>query len=724
MMLLAVATTAAGCASARAASSAARSSRAEGSKYSSETAAPVEPARAATSAQGAAATSGAPSEAFVDGYRAFENRQYGVASERLGYAASHFPTLADYALYYLGRAQMENGEPAAAVTSFERLLREYPESVNAPEAEVSLAETYLKLGRASDAFETASRTLKRAKASGVRARARMVLGRASLAMGDWRGAYGALMALRNEYPRSAEDAEARKLAYSILAQHPSLEKTGSARYHLGEAALLLREGAPALALRHVREGLGLSPSPQMRAELVFLEATALRSSPRRAEAAYLEYLRLAPEGVSAPVALDRLALIYWDRNRMEQARRTFGEIVTRFPRSRLAPAAMLRIGRILEEEKKFDFARGEYLRILERYPYSEAASEARFRAPWMYYMTGRYALAAASFEAMRTKARSPSERDKFTYWRARALEESGDRSGARRIFARLSEDVQSNYYPALAATRVRAPMPFLPASAAELPKLEPLPALSGSAAFHLKRAIALQKLGLNTLAPGEIWALYFHAARKPSLGRVVLAGFLASDAYYDAIIAAARMERRGELNPDVAERIRYPRGYHGLISAAARRERIDPWFLFALIRQESLFNPRATSVSDARGLMQLLPSTGYRMAREDGRADPRRLDLYDPQLNVALGATYLAKLLAMFGGDEMKAAAAYNAGEHAVEKWLRLSPGSDDEWVENITYRETREYVKRVIGGKREYRLLYGSDAAKSASAAPRRSPG
>ncbi len=647
-----------------------------------------------------------------------------MAAGRLGYAAAHFPVLADYALFYLGLSQLENANPAAAASSFERMLREYPESVKAPEAEVSLAETYLKLGRASDAFETASRTLKRERASGVRARARMVLGRASLAMGDWRGAYAALTTLRNEYPQSAEDAAARKLAYSILAQHPSLEKTRSAQYHLDEAALLLREGAPAIALRHAREGLRLSPPHQMRAELVFLEAMALRSSPRRAEAAYREYLRLAPEGVSAPVALEHLALIYWNQNRMEESRRTFGEIVTRFPRSRLAPAAMLRIGRILEEQKKFDLARGEYLRILRRYPYSEAAREARFRAPWMYYMTGRYRLAAASFEAMRAKARSAPERDKFTYWRARALEESGDRSGARRIFAKLSEGVQSNYYPALAAMRVRAPMPFLPASAAELPKLHPLPAVRGSAAFHLERAIALQNLGLNTLAPGEIWALDLHAAREPSLRRFVLAGFLASDAYYDAIVAASRMARRGEIDPEVAERIRYPRGYHGLVSAAARKGQIDPWFLFALIRQESLFNPRATSVSDARGLMQLLPSTAHRMAQEDGRTDPRQLDLYDPQLNVELGATYLRKLLVMFHGDEMKAAAAYNAGEHAVEKWLQLSPGSDDEWVENITYRETREYVKRVIGGKREYRLLYGSDAAKSASAAPPRSPG
>ena len=75
---------------------------------------------------------------------------------------------------------------------------------------------------------------------------------------------------------------------------------------------------------------------------------------------------------------------------------------------------------------------------------------------------------------------------------------------------------------------------------------------------------------------------------------------------------------------------------------------------------------------------------------------------------------YLRNLFAMFRGDEFKAVAAYNGGEHAVEQWTRKFPGADDEWVENITYRETREYVKKVIGGWREYQLLYGQKSRLS----------
>jgi soluble lytic murein transglycosylase len=102
----------------------------------------------------------------------------------------------------------------------------------------------------------------------------------------------------------------------------------------------------------------------------------------------------------------------------------------------------------------------------------------------------------------------------------------------------------------------------------------------------------------------------------------------------------------------------------------------------------------------------LLPTTATRVAAETGAGSSD--NLYDPAVNVSLGSAYLKKLLAMFGQDEFKAVAAYNAGEHAVEKWNTKYRGDDDEWVENIEFHETRDYVKKVLGGVREYQLLYG----------------
>jgi soluble lytic murein transglycosylase len=230
-------------------------------------------------------------------------------------------------------------------------------------------------------------------------------------------------------------------------------------------------------------------------------------------------------------------------------------------------------------------------------------------------------------------------------------------------------------------------------------------------------------MNLSELEPGELKALAEDGGNSLEMRRFVLAGFAKAGAWYDAIVVATRMEKHGQLGHDVAERVRYPRAYWDLVHGASNRLSLDPYLVLALARQESLFNPRATSVSNARGLMQLIPSTARKMAAERGMSTVT-VPLYDPSVNVELGTTYLKNLFEMFNGDSFRAVAAYNAGEHAVQKWSTNFSGDDDEWVENIAYKETREYVKKVIGGRREYQLLYQPNAAASRSPETRRSSG
>ena len=226
----------------------------------------------------------------------------------------------------------------------------------------------------------------------------------------------------------------------------------------------------------------------------------------------------------------------------------------------------------------------------------------------------------------------------------------------------------------------------------------------------MARLATLRAMGLKELEPGELKALEEAGNDRGEMRRFVLAGFASADAWYDAIVAATRMEKIGQLDHSTAERVRYPRAYWDLFNSASTRLALDPYLVLALARQESLFNPNATSVSNARGLMQLIPSTARKVAGERGM-DPETIKLYDPPINVDLGTTYLKSLFEMFNGDPFHAVAAYNGGEHAVAKWMVQFPGDDDEWVENIAYKETREYVKKVIGGRREYMLLYQAGA-------------
>jgi soluble lytic murein transglycosylase len=239
--------------------------------------------------------------------------------------------------------------------------------------------------------------------------------------------------------------------------------------------------------------------------------------------------------------------------------------------------------------------------------------------------------------------------------------------------------------------------------------------MAGPMQFHLIRVAALRDLGLRQLEPPELRAIEDHLGNHQELRVFVLAELQNSGAWFDAIQMATQMTARGELDPATAERIRYPRGFWDLLANAARRNQLDPYLVAALIRQESLFNPQARSTSDARGLMQLLPGTAERYALAAGvAASP--IDLYEPNTSIQLGTTYLRELMTMFGGNTFKVVAAYNGGEHSVAQWDARYPGDDDQWVENIGFRETREYVKKVIGGMREYRLLYGSPSSESTS--------
>ncbi len=644
--------------------------------------------------------------AFLDGYRAYGDHDNSRAITSLKIAADKYPALGDYALFYLALAERDQGDLNAAADTLNRLVTSYPDSVMIDRGEMSLADILLKLGRNAEASAVASRLIARAPEASIEQRARIAEARALIALGNPKPAYAILMELRDKYPRSDSDIEARMMVHSILASNPEIADTASLAFHRDESELLLREGDLSGAEEQARAGLAMGPEQSVLAELLWVSARALKGEPASARRAILDYLRIAPRGPDAPAALEALALIYWHDDEYDLARATLNRLVANFPASALAPGAMLRIGRIFEEQHQLDSARAQYRRLAARYPSSDAAEDARFRIPWTLYLARNYRAAVAGFKVAGARAKDASNRDMCEYWRARALENAGDGAEARAIFAKLADSTDTNYYPELASRRVAESRPDLRAASAPDPEFGATPAVSGVAEYHMARLQAIRAMGLKELEPGELKALEEDAGGSVGMRRFVLAGFASADAWYDAIVAATHMEKNGQMSHATAERVRYPRAYWDLFQSASTRLALDPYLVLALARQESLFDPNATSVSNARGLMQLIPSTAKKMASEHGM-DSEAIRLYDPSVNVELGTAYLKKLLEMFGGNAFRAVAAYNAGENAVAKWVADFSGADDEWVENIAYKETRDYVKKVIGGRREYLLLY-----------------
>ena len=168
----------------------------------------------------------------------------------------------------------------------------------------------------------------------------------------------------------------------------------------------------------------------------------------------------------------------------------------------------------------------------------------------------------------------------------------------------------------------------------------------------------------------------------------------------------------------------YPRNYWSLVERQARASRLDPYVVMGLIRQESAFDPRAHSGSNALGLMQLLPQTlgsnhrkavtSRRHSRRRARAGPRVNSsiLYRPAFNIRAGCQYLGRLVQLFHGNLPEALAAYNAGDTRVHAWLEGGGFREPaEFVETIPFEDTHAYVEEVLRDAAIYRQLLAGTA-------------
>jgi soluble lytic murein transglycosylase len=170
----------------------------------------------------------------------------------------------------------------------------------------------------------------------------------------------------------------------------------------------------------------------------------------------------------------------------------------------------------------------------------------------------------------------------------------------------------------------------------------------------------------------------------------------------------------GEQLPVEILQVIFPLTYWDSIRRHAAARNLDPYLIAALIAQESTFDPKARSVANAWGLMQIVPATGRRLARTVGIPRYSTAKLTDPETNIRLGTLYFSQLTRQFDGVHF-ALASYNAGESRVVRWKAERPGLDeDEFIDDIPFPETQNYVKRILGTAENYRRLYGEAGGRA----------
>jgi soluble lytic murein transglycosylase len=229
------------------------------------------------------------------------------------------------------------------------------------------------------------------------------------------------------------------------------------------------------------------------------------------------------------------------------------------------------------------------------------------------------------------------------------------------------------------------------------------------------RASALQDVGLQPESIAE-WN-QARAAWSDDPVKLYLLARLAHDrgAPYIALKAAEDLADRSPEHgsgrvPEALRRLIFPTPYADLVLAQAQELGLDPLALYAMLRQESHFNPGARSGAGALGLAQVMPATAAGIAQNLQIADFQETDLFRPTVGVRFGAFYLARQLDAMQGSLPGALAAYNGGPGNAQRWAGGSNVADEDlFTEGIDYDETRGYVKLVYGYYGAYRRLYAA---------------
>ncbi len=287
---------------------------------------------------------------------------------------------------------------------------------------------------------------------------------------------------------------------------------------------------------------------------------------------------------------------------------------------------------------------------------------------------------AAALGALADLSESRKAQSQWSYLGGRLAEINGQPEQAQAWFALAAGE--ANFHGFLAADRIDAPYSLCDGTPARAdPTISP--------DVTLQRALAWWAQGQRTRAFREWW--YGLQNWSPELRREAGLQAAAVDWHDAAVWALNGTETRNWY------RARFPMAWPERTREQARVNGLHPSWVRGLIRAESTWNPTARSSVGALGLMQVMPATGRGVAQRLGL---RGYSLTDPDDSIVLGSAYMAELMQRFDDQIILATAAYNAGPGAVERWPRSDDLPIDLWIETITYKETREYVPRVLAFK------------------------
>ena len=643
---------------------------------------------------------------FAKAYSLFSQNQFTEAEGLFLTTLQNDYLLSDYSLYFLARIALERGPPDRARQHLTALKDKFPDSV-------WIAEANLRLAKDSLAAKDYARSLQELRPlfdlkgrDEIACEARFWVAQIHALQGQPRQAYPAYQELRRAFPLCAWAHAARKETQRLQQQDPEFFTRASYERSWEEGDLLLRQRQYREAEGAFRNLLELFPDESLRPRSLFGLARAYAAQGKRAEEAPLlaVIVNKYSHSPEAGQALNRLARIYWNADENLKALAYFNRLLERYPQSSFADSAHIAVARIHlslgQPQETIKLLRA----FARRFPASPLRGEAKWRLAWIYYLQSNYEGAYATFKSLAAEEAAERYKTAALYWQGRTAEKTERQEEAKNTYLTLATQYDESFYAGPARRRLEINdqiQEVLISSGA--PATDSGKSPSSRFSFHLARARELAELSLSPFAVAELDEIR-EPIGDPGSALVLAREYARLGAYHRSVPLATQI-------PTAADEVRmhrYPLAYWELVKRKAEERGLDPYLVLALIRQESLFDARAVSPAHAMGLMQLLPSTAARLAKQLGLPEPAPEKLFDPELNITLGTYYLQELMRLYSNDPVKALGAYNAGEKAMARWERQIATDDaEEFIERITYGETLQYVKLVLRSHRLYRGLY-----------------
>ena len=632
-------------------------------------------------------------------------------------ALRDYTVIGDYALWMRGNTLENLTRNAEARAAYEQLAADYPNSLRTRDAILHIAQISMNEGQAVPVLAILAELTAKDDAAAL-----LLTGKAQEQTGNSTGALASYRRLYFYAPASIEVSEAA----AAVVRLKSSTVSANAAEGLGRAEKLYAARRYSEAYDAYTDALSRfanSSTPEMQVRRAISAANA-----RRYPEASAALATIATSNEGRAEAMFNLALAYGRAKQWAQARTTADELRRTNPNSPWTMRTFVQLGQRAEDAKDDVNASYYYRAAGNFFPGNAEVTPAQFYLAWQAHDSKNFAESSRLLtEHLAVYAGNNSDfRGKAAYWAARDSERAGKLAEAWAIYQGLQTRYDANWYGYLAKQRLddmarngSAPQTNFTADSlvgravANLQTVTVAEETAGAGEDErIAKADQLSIVGTDDWAMNELNSAVSVAPNSPRVNLAIAKIYRAKNDNVQALNYLKRsypdysQMKPEEMRPDEWD-VFYPLQYWDIITQESRARGLDPYQVAGLIRQETVFNPRAVSSARAYGLMQLLVPTGITTAKREGVNRAITMDsLFEPRLNIQLGTAYFKDQLDKYGRIEY-VAAAYNAGPNRVVQWRASLPLQMDEWQEAVPFRETRLYIQGVVRNTLQYRRLY-----------------